>query len=88
MVHSNWSLCDQQLTCSQLPIHHRFLRDIRGQRTCVGDDDSLRCFGWNGDRRYSVLQEHGRALHSDYHGLSEFFNGTFTIRVLQVRTLD
>jgi hypothetical protein len=88
MLHSNWSLCDQQLTCSQLPIHYRFLRDIRSQRTCVGDDDPLRCFGWNGNCCYSILQEYGCALHSDDHGLSEFFNGTFAIRVLQIWTLD
>lgn len=88
MLLSNPPLRDWRLTDFQLPIHYRFLRDIRSQRTCVGDDDPLRCFGWNGDCRYSILQEHGCALHPDHHGLSEFFDGTFAVCVLQVRTLD
>ena len=88
MLLSSPPLRDWRLTDFQLPIHYRFLRDIRSQRTCVGDDDPLRCFGWNGDCRYSILQEHGCALHPDHHGLSEFFDGTFAVCVLQVRTLD
>lgn len=88
MAQSVYSLYDQQLTISQLPIHYRFLRDIRGQRPCIGDDDPLRGFGRNGDRCYSVLQEYGRALYSDDNGLLECFDGTFAICVLQIWSLD
>ena len=82
------ALNGQQLMESQLPIHYRFVRDLRCQRTCIRHNDPLRRFRRNGDRCYAVLQEPGCTLHSDDNGLLEFFDGSFTICVLQVRTLD
>jgi hypothetical protein len=72
----------------QLPVHHRLLRSLRRQRSRISHHDSVRCFGWHGDRRHAVLQESGRSVHSDHHGLFECVDGACALCVLQVRALD
>jgi len=72
----------------QLPIHHRLLRSLRRQRSRISYHDPIRRFGRHGDRRHAVLQEHGRSIHSDHHGLFECVDGACAFCVLQVWTLD
>jgi hypothetical protein len=72
----------------QLPVHHRLLRSLRRQRSRVSHHDPLRRFGWHGDCRHAVLQEHGRSVHSDNNGLFECVDGACALCVLQVRALD
>ena len=72
----------------QLPIHHRLLRSLRRQRSRIRYHDPLRRFGWHGDRRHAVLQEHGSSVHSDHHGLFECVDGACAFCVIQVRALD
>lgn len=72
----------------QLPIHHRLVRNLRRQRARIRHHDPIRRFGRNGDCCYAVLQEPGRAVHADDHGLLECLDDACAVCVLQVWALD
>lgn len=69
-------------TFEQLSIYNRLLRNLRRQRARVSYDDPLRRFGRYGDSSHTFLQEHGRTLHIDDHGMSERAVGAVAICVL------